>query len=398
MEETVITLYTGIGNPDRVFNSMISNFEQGSKSHQVDGGQLTITLQDDTLMKINRIDYIANQEETKRQMNGMAAYYSQVKTERLDLQQSVIQQILCFTCIVGIRFELTHDANRTHFLINAIYAVASEINAYLLYPSMEIFNSEGRLVFSLEGKSELEQLIPTANSDLLDRDKGEESEADRNRMNRSIAILEARNIPYISHLRVALVEEDAVIRDLTSIAKRVSALFAVALYSEVRLSPEGSRREALSYFERVDEVYHVRDWLTPKERAYIEKAECNELECIQFVWRYECCEVLLWALGLIDELTYPDSTCHVPRISELLIQYHSLDDLIQHCEPRSQKELLDAADLIMRYDWACVDARINQRNAPAELDAGVVLERHYALNWLVGGNGQAEWDDSIPHT
>ncbi|MCR8993696.1 hypothetical protein [Brevibacillus laterosporus] len=94
MEEAVITLYTGIGNPDRVFNSIISNFEQVSKSHQVDGGQLTITLQDDTFMKINRIDYIANQEEVERQINGMAAYYSQVKTERLDLQQSVIQQIL----------------------------------------------------------------------------------------------------------------------------------------------------------------------------------------------------------------------------------------------------------------------------------------------------------------
>lgn len=64
----------------------------------------------------------------------------------------------------------------------------------------------------------------------------------------------------------------------------------------------------------------------------------------------------------------------------------------------SQEQLLDAAEVILRYDWACVDARIHHRDAPAGLDAGVVQERHYALNWLVGGSDNADWDDVRPHT
>jgi len=51
---------------------------------------------------------------------------------------------------------------------------------------------------------------------------------------------------------------------------------------------------------------------------------------------------------------------------------------------------LDQADLIYRYNWACVDARINNRNID-NLDSGVVLERHRALNWLINYMNQ-DWD------
>ena len=57
---------------------------------------------------------------------------------------------------------------------------------------------------------------------------------------------------------------------------------------------------------------------------------------------------------------------------------------------RDIEELLDEADLIYRYDWACVDARLKHQQAPAGLNASVVLERHGALNWLIQRDG--DWD------
>jgi hypothetical protein len=57
---------------------------------------------------------------------------------------------------------------------------------------------------------------------------------------------------------------------------------------------------------------------------------------------------------------------------------------------------LDEADLIYRYDWACVEARLKQRPTPANLNASVVLERHAALNWLI--QYDADWDEPDVNT
>ena len=47
---------------------------------------------------------------------------------------------------------------------------------------------------------------------------------------------------------------------------------------------------------------------------------------------------------------------------------------------------------VHRYDWACVDARVTGKPAPAAIDCEIVVERHRALNWLYGYEAQP-WDD-----
>ena len=64
------------------------------------------------------------------------------------------------------------------------------------------------------------------------------------------------------------------------------------------------------------------------------------------------------------------------------------NEIIKHARAAAE-ELLSAADLIYRLDWACVDARVHGLPAPAGMDGGVVMERHKALNWLITGG---EWD------
>jgi hypothetical protein len=57
---------------------------------------------------------------------------------------------------------------------------------------------------------------------------------------------------------------------------------------------------------------------------------------------------------------------------------------------RSRDEILDEMDLIYRLDWACVDARLNDLAAPTGVQAGVVMERHKTLKWLISGEN---WDE-----
>jgi hypothetical protein len=111
---------------------------------------------------------------------------------------------------------------------------------------------------------------------------------------------------------------------------------------------------------------------------------------INFMGRYESLWVLLGALGRAEVLGAPTSICDVRRAVRMVLDIPS-EDLIQGAKSRPISEILDEADLIYRYDWAVVDARIKGKEAPGNLNPGVVYERHYALNWLIGYMGQ-EWD------
>lgn len=70
---------------------------------------------------------------------------------------------------------------------------------------------------------------------------------------------------------------------------------------------------------------------------------------------------------------------------------------IANAHLRQLSEILDQTDFIYRYDWATVNARIKKLTAPAGLDAGVVMERHRALNWLIGYMNQ-DWDNVTTDT
>jgi hypothetical protein len=100
---------------------------------------------------------------------------------------------------------------------------------------------------------------------------------------------------------------------------------------------------------------------------------------------------MLWALGFINTLDYPEKTCNVAADVKII---HDLteDQLRSKAKLRSKKEILDMADLVLRLDWACVNARVKGEPAPGGLNKEVVYERHYALNWLIRYANQ-NWDE-----
>lgn len=290
------------------------------------------------------------------------------------------------------------NEDRTNYILNRLFEIAGDVTGFLLYPSMQIFTGEGKLLFSVKGESQLTEFIPVGNADLLDGNRPEEAQADVERRLRSIALLEEKHIPYMEYLRSEALESEARLRSRKDMVQRAAALFAVALYSEVMLSEGSGREEALFYFNKMEQLYEVESFMTPGEKAYIDNPNPEEQECIQFGWRYECVGVLLWAAGVVDDLPYPSEIVDVPVIAAIFWQHKGIGELLSKGFPRPQSEILDAADITLRYDWACVEARIHGKEAPASLNGGVVMERHYAFNWIIGANGGADWDDIQPNT
>lgn len=198
----------------------------------------------------------------------------------------------------------------------------------------------------------------------------------------SEAILRSEGVPINEFLPVIDTASEAKARSTEEVAHRALALLIVAVKGEGLEQP---------IVDRVVKDYGIAGHFTPNEAAFIQDASPSQNDRVQFSWRYEAAWVLLWALGYIEELNKPTEICDVRRAVKLM-QERSTEQFIADAKLRPLSEILDQADRIYRYHWAVVDARINGREPPASLEPGVTMERHYALNWLIGYMDQ-EWDD-----
>lgn len=207
------------------------------------------------------------------------------------------------------------------------------------------------------------------------------------RKSRSETRLKSERVPVNESLPAIEGEAHARRRNAEEIAWRAMALLAVALKGE------GLEN---SFVEELVGKYQLTDHFSPNEAAFIEDPDPSQRDRIQFSWRYEAACTLLWALGYIDELGKPTQLCDVAGAVSVMHE-RSTQEFLADARLRPLPEILDEADLTYRYHWAVVDARINGRSPPAGLDAGVTMERHYALNWLIGYMDQ-EWDDITTDT
>jgi hypothetical protein len=207
------------------------------------------------------------------------------------------------------------------------------------------------------------------------------------RKHRSMARLRAEGVPVNEGLPIIEMEAETKFRTTEQVALRAMTLCIVASRAE---GLDGEMTKKLVAEFKLDET------LTPKEKKFIFTPKPSDHDRTQFVWRYECYWVLLWSCGFVDELEMPKKICDVKRAVRIL-RDHGRDEFMNKAKLRPKSEILDAADLIYRYHWAVRDAQLNGRKAPAGLDPGVVMERHYVLNWLAGYS-DLDWDDVTTDT
>jgi len=213
------------------------------------------------------------------------------------------------------------------------------------------------------------------------------SEEALQRRSRSEALLRSEGVPINRHLPVSETEDEAKRRSKDEVALRAFCLLLVAVKGEGLEQP---------VVDRIVQDFRLREALTPKERAFIDVTAPSLHDRVQFSWRYEAAWVLLWALGYVSSLQKPTKTCDVQFAVRKMRDWGPVG-FAASAKLRSLQEILDEVDLIYRYHWAVVEARVQGEPTPANLEPGVVLERHYALNWLIGYMDQ-EWDDITTDT
>lgn len=179
-------------------------------------------------------------------------------------------------------------------------------------------------------------------------------------------------------------EDEVVWRTPDEVAARVRGLTVAALLAGAR--GEGMAPSAEALEERLP---GYAAFLSPEEEAFVNEAVPSSEQIVKFSWRYEALSLLLWALGRSEALPFPGEICDVDATIQ---QADALAASPEAPALLPAPLLLDALDLHFRLHWAVRDARLKGQPAPAGLESGVVLERHYALNWLTHFEN-AEWDE-----
>ncbi len=317
-------------------------------------------------------------------LNGMFGYYQRVPTQHEQIKSMFLKQIAFFNTCVGI----VCDKDINDDIFQRILSILDS-NDMVFLPSGDMLNRDGKTIFNLNGESDIKELRVTASADILDSHI-KETQSALDRRSRSQEILKQRNIPFITHLPVIVGDEDVQIHSKEEVAKRAIALAIISTYA-ADLANKTPKEKCKELLDSLTDRFSAEGFFTEEEKEFI-TGDPDEITIIQFAWKYECLWVLLWALGFIKELGYPDKICDVSEAVSCLKDEHSFESFLSKSNLIPASQILDQADLIYRYDWACVDARVKNSPPPGGLDSGVVLERHRALNWLISYMN-FEWDD-----
>lgn len=319
------------------------------------------------------------------QFLGMYHYVAALPARDEELRNMLLKKIETLNSEIAVMADPVLSPAFQHFvsdLAGALQAILFTGPGLTLSksPVQHFLDSQFYLLLDTEGNTGTGKVDLVISSRYFD-DPAPASEAQLARKSRTEALLEKCKIRVNHHLPVVPDAAAITLRSEEEILERIYCLMVLAAKGE------GIQQEVLD--DKIDELNITG--FTPMELALLDKESLTEQEQATTTWRYECVYLLLWALGLEWELGYPDTICEVPHMVEMVINQSRVILTSKICL-RDKEEILEQLDQIYRMHWACVEAHLHHQQPEGGMEAGVVYERHYALNWLTGYEEQ-EWDE-----
>lgn len=221
------------------------------------------------------------------------------------------------------------------------------------------------------------------------QNNGNTAKTAKQRKNETERLLKSLNVPYNDHLPLLKEESKTKIRTAQEIAERVFILTYLNYFSE---APE-KRGEIIGFLK----TNFLWDKVSPDEKKLFQKEELTEKEAVNISWRSEAVWFLLWTIGKVDKIGLPTQQVEVDEIISRLPGFlKSPKEFIDTAIVRPTTEILDIADIIYRLHWATRNADLNNQPIPANLSVSVIVEMHYAINWVT--YYADEWDEITTET
>ncbi|CAM4033829.1 MULTISPECIES: DUF4272 domain-containing protein [Flavobacterium] len=323
-------------------------------------------------------------------LKGLYGYIDSLPTKNETIKNLFLQKITT----LNSEFSIEETKGILPELKSAIEQLALEFDAILFtqpntiiskVKTQHFLDKNLELIIDTEGNCEIEKLEVFIESKYYDTPENEITTDQLDRKEKIEAILKEKNVKINKNLPCVESEKETTIRTPKEIAQRVCILGITNMVAFNSISGQ----EAFDYIKE----HQLEEWVTPKEFEFL--ANPTEESKMYETWKCEGIYTLMWVLNYIDNLAFPNVLCDlnaIPYENYPVGPDKNPNDFINSITTsRSKEEILDMADLYYRLDWACVDARINQRNIE-EVNPSIVYERHYTLNWLIQFRNQ-DWDD-----
>lgn len=202
-------------------------------------------------------------------------------------------------------------------------------------------------------------------------------------------LLKSINIPFIDHLPLIEDESEAKIRRPQEIAERILILTYLNYISEVP-DEKGNVIDFLKSNTLWDKV-------SPDEKELFQKDKLTNQEIINISWRTEAIWILMWTINKVDKIEMPVEQVGINEIVSRLPDFlKDPKEFIETSIIRPTSEILDISDLTYRLHWATRHSGLESKNMPANLNNSIVMERHYAINWVT--YYADEWDEITTDT
>ncbi|MDN4069677.1 DUF4272 domain-containing protein [Paenibacillus vini] len=322
---------------------------------------------------------------------GMMGFYQRIPFEDEDLQYRVLTQISVINTMLAIETEKEYGQDYLKLFAD----LAGKLNGIGFLPDGMLLDGEGKVIVTGDGKSGPSDFRPFACTRKI-RGEDKSSAEGGERKQRSIEYLKEHGVPYLETLPELPPLEELAVKSREQIARRAVALLIVIQYA-CDVNQDEDLGESKAFVKNMLDKFGVTEELTEFERDLLEQSEPDRQDAINLVWQYEAYWGLLWGLGLLEELDFPDETCDCDYAINVVSSCDSFDEFLNKTSIRRPEDMLDEADKIYRLHWACVNARIKGEEAPAGLIESVVLERRRALFWMIGHRDEA-WNDISMNT
>jgi len=380
----------------------MSSFERYVDNIKLQNNSIIIKFFDNTIAQIN----IADREKTKIQMLGMEGYYSRINIENKEVLKNLITQFQISNNLLYFHFDITKDELRTQSIIASLYSFIEKVGGILIFPNLSIFNSKGELVISSDGKSNVESFYASAKTTKVISDNLEFSSEDKDRIEKNIGILSSNNIPYNKNMKLIPSKSNTKLCDREIIFSNLIIDFLLASMSAT-FPFEVDMEQWNNIYSIITWLYPVEPYMSDDDKKILDDIKNNRpIDKTKLTWLYEKCAISMWVLGLWD---FPNqySECDVNRMNEIL--YHNeknkdgvpdlfmkilipnTDELdLDRLNMRSYEEILEKADLLNRYKWACDEAMINNTNINFKISMPVLTNQLSAFYDILN------WDPNIP--